>query len=157
MPLLTGKSSDFLKVAAAAAGRGDLETVRAVRARRPAWIRRAGSHGRTMLWEAATGGGWPPLVFQFRGDRGGSVRRVWALLDLGGDVDARNYKGRTALPCAAREGFDRIVDLLLGARRLRGRHRRQGDTPLRAAWRSRVKDRKGLPPPPAGSATCARD
>ena len=58
-------------------------------------------------------GGWPPLVFQSRGDRGGSVQRVRALLDAGADVNVRNYKGQTALHCAAKAGFDQIVALLL--------------------------------------------
>ena len=35
MSLLTGKVSDFLKIGVAAAGRGDLETVRMVLAERP--------------------------------------------------------------------------------------------------------------------------
>ena len=51
--LLTGKNSDFLNVAAAAAGRGDLKTVKAVLKQRPLWHKHVGSHGRTMLWEAS--------------------------------------------------------------------------------------------------------
>ena len=50
---LTGKNSDFLKVAAAAAGRGDLKTVKSVLKQRPLWHKHVGSHGRTMLWEAS--------------------------------------------------------------------------------------------------------
>ena len=324
MPILTGKSSDFLRIAVSAAGRGDRETVREVLARRPGWIGRAGSHGRTMLWEAAyrgrlamvdwlldrgadidacgchftpllveispycaarfkghdpvadhllargaatdiytaaflgdgeavseyldrepalaqaeraqhddgppatalhcavsaghlpvvemllergsdprphsgrlirfalwrerpdilgalleagadparveaprggithagllevlarhgapvdvnrAEGGWPPLVFQSRGDRGGSVERVRALLDLGADVDARNYKGQTALHCAARAGFDGIVALLLERGAAADATDDKGQTPLQAAQRSRVKNSKGL-------------
>ena len=53
MSLLTGKISGFLKIGVAAAGRGDLETVLAVLTERPDWLLRVGSHGRTMLWEAA--------------------------------------------------------------------------------------------------------
>ncbi len=48
-----GKASDFLKIGVAAAGRGDLDSVRAILKARPKWIHRIGSHGRTMLWEAA--------------------------------------------------------------------------------------------------------
>ena len=44
---------DFLKTAVAAAGRGDLDGVRAVLSAKPEWIHRVGSHGRTMLWEAS--------------------------------------------------------------------------------------------------------
>ena len=324
MPALTGRASDFLKIAVAAAGRGDLETVREVLAQRPAWIGRAGSHGRTMLWEAAyrgrlamvdylldrgadidacgchftpllveispfcaarhkghddvadrllergaatdiytaaflgdgeavsghldrepglaraekaqhddglpvtvlhhavsaghlpivemllargadprpcgdwlirfalwreradilealieagadpaggevprsgithpgilevlarhgvqvdvnqAEGGWPPLVFQSRGDRGGNVDRVRALLDLGADLDGRNHKGETALHCAARAGFDGIVALLLDRGADADAADDRGETPLQAAQRSRVKNRKGL-------------
>jgi len=71
--LLTGKASDFLKIAVAAAGRGDMDTVRAVLGRRPGWVARIGSHGRTILWEAA-----------YRG-RGAMVDY---LLDHGADIDA---------------------------------------------------------------------
>ena len=51
--ILTGKASDFLKIGVGAAGRGDLATLRAVLNERPLWPFRAGSHGRTMLWEAS--------------------------------------------------------------------------------------------------------
>jgi ankyrin repeat protein len=49
---LPGKASDFLKFGVAAAGRGDLETVKAILSLKPHWISHVGSHGRTMLWEA---------------------------------------------------------------------------------------------------------
>ena len=48
-----GKASDFLKVATAAAARGDLTAVDSILDARPQWLSRTGSHGRTMLWEAA--------------------------------------------------------------------------------------------------------
>ncbi len=48
-----GKASDFLKVATAAAARGDLTAVDSILDARPQWLNRTGSHGRTMLWEAA--------------------------------------------------------------------------------------------------------
>ena len=73
MAILPGKISDFLKVAVAAAGRGDLQTVQAVLAQKPAWITRIGSHGRTMLWEAA-----------YRG----RLAMVDYLLDQGADIHA---------------------------------------------------------------------
>ena len=50
---LTGKQSDFLKIVAAAAGRGDLEAVQALVEAEPRWVHTVGSHGRTMLWEAS--------------------------------------------------------------------------------------------------------
>ncbi len=324
MSILTGRASDFLKIAAAAAGRGDLRTVQDVLALKPAWIRRAGSHGRTMLWEAAyrgrlamvdflldrgadidacgchftpllveispccaarykrhppvadrllergaatdiytaaflgesdavadcldrqpglataekaqhdssrpmtvlhyavsgghlpivamllacgadprpysgclirfavwrdrpgilkalldagadptraevpragivnagivellaargvavdvdhAEGGWPPLVFQSRGDRGGNVQRVRDLLDRGAHVNVRNHKGQTALHCAAKAGFDRIVALLLDRGAEVHAKDDNGATPLAMALRSKVKDKDRL-------------
>ncbi len=322
--LLTGKASDFLKVAVAAAGRGDLEAVRAVLGERPDWIARVGSHGRTMLWEAsyrgrldvvahlldrgadieargchftpllveispycaarhrkrkavaellfargatvdvlthaylgdgdgvarcldadsalaaadvpqhdpnlqatvlhyavaaghldvvrlllgrgadpsphahwltrftiwrkradilralidagmdptaaavpragvrdravlevldAAGvrddpdraeGGWPPIVFQSRGDRGGSVERVRALVERGADVNVTNHKGQTALHCAAKAGFVDIVTLLLAHGATVDAVDDKGETPLATALRSTAKDKACL-------------
>ncbi len=51
--LLTGKSSDFLKIGVGAAARGDLDTLKRVLELKPEWRKRVGSHGRTMLWEAS--------------------------------------------------------------------------------------------------------
>jgi len=70
---LTGNSSDFLKVAAGAAGRGDLKTVKAVLKQRPHWHKHVGSHGRTMLWTAA---------------HRGKLEMVKFLVDRGSDVNA---------------------------------------------------------------------
>ena len=50
---LTGKQSDFLKIVVAAAGRGDLDAVKQFLNDKPEWLHTIGSHGRTMLWEAA--------------------------------------------------------------------------------------------------------
>ena len=324
MSLLTGKASDFLKIGVAAAGRGDLDTVRAVLAERPDWLHRVGSHGRTMLWEAAyrgraaavdyladrgadidacgchftpllveisphcaarvknhdavaerlrargaridvytaaylgevddvrrhlaadpnlvraerpqhdpnvratvlhyavaashldvvrlllasgadpgpygyylirfciwrrrvdmlaalidagldpassepprsgltdaaiiallqahgvsygpdhAEGGWPPIVFQARGDRGGSVARVRELIDQGADVNVRNHKGQTALHCAAKAGFIDIVALLLDRGADVDAEDHIGETPLATALRSTVKDKAKL-------------
>ncbi len=323
MSVLTGKASDFLRVAAAAAGRGDLDTVAAVLAERSAWVARIGSHGRTLLWEAAyrgrlevvdylldrgadidacgchftpllveispycaaryqgheavadrliergaatdiytaaflgdhaavveylereprlaaeekpqhdvglratalhyavsarrldivttllargadprpyshwlirfamwrdradilgalidggadptraevprsgvsaeiaavlaahgagvsvdhAEGGWPPLVFQARGDRGGNVDRVRDLLDRGADVNVRNHKGQTALHCAARAGFLDIVALLLDRGADVGATDIDGRTSLALARRSTVRDKARL-------------
>lgn len=89
-------------------------------------------------------GGWPPIVFQSRGDRGGSVDRVRSLIDAGADVNVRNYKGQTALHCAAKAGFSEIVKLLLahGADVDAGDGR--GETPLATALRSTAKDKVAL-------------
>lgn len=51
--ILTGNASDFLKIGVNAAARGDLATLQEVLEERPTWRTRVGSHGRTMLWEAA--------------------------------------------------------------------------------------------------------
>ena len=109
MSLLTGKASDFLKIGVVAAGRGDMDTVRAVLAERPDWIARTGSRGRTMLWEAA-----------YRG----RASMVEYLLDRGADIDARGCHFTPFLVhispyCAARfKRHDDVADRLLqrGAR-----------------------------------------
>ena len=324
MSLLTGKASDFLKIGVAAAGRGDLATVTAVLAEHPGWLRRVGSHGRTMLWEAAyrgcvemvdhladrgadidapgchftpllveispfcaacfkehypvadallewgarhdiytsaylgdpnnvraylddnpdlaiaerpqhdanvratvlhyavaaghlrvvslllargadprpygyylmrfciwrrradilaaliaagldpassepprsgltdpsiirllkrhgiaygpdhAEGGWPPIVFQSRGDRGGNVARVGDLIDQGADVNVRNHKGQTALHCAAKAGFVDIAQLLLEHGAEVDARDHNAETPLATALRSTVKDKTKL-------------
>ena len=89
-------------------------------------------------------GGWPPIVFLSRGDRGGSVDRIRDLIERGADVDVRNDKGQTALHCAARAGFTGIVALLLGHGAQVDAQDAQGATPLAAALRSTVKDKAGL-------------
>ncbi len=89
-------------------------------------------------------GGWPPLVFQSRGDRGGNVQRVCALLNAGADVNVRNYKGQTALHCAAKAGFDQIVALLLNRGANVNAKDDKGATPLATALRSKVKDQNRL-------------
>ena len=89
-------------------------------------------------------GGWPPIVFQSRGDRGGKVARVQALIDNGADVNARNHKGQTALHCAAKAGFAPIVSLLLEHQADVNACDAEGQAPLTAALRSTVKDKARL-------------
>ncbi|MCY3621694.1 MAG: ankyrin repeat domain-containing protein [Gammaproteobacteria bacterium] len=86
-------------------------------------------------------GGWPPIVFQSRGDRGGDVARVRSLIEAGADVNVRNHKGQSALHCAARAGFADIVALLLEQGCEVDAQDREGETPLAAALRSTVKDK----------------
>ncbi|MYF74783.1 MAG: ankyrin repeat domain-containing protein [Gemmatimonadetes bacterium] len=88
--------------------------------------------------------GWPPIVFQSRGDRGGRVDRIRDLVARGADVNARNYKGQTALHCAARAGFVEIVSLLLEHGAEVDLRDRAGHTPLMTALRSRIKNKNKL-------------
>jgi len=101
---LTGNQSDFLKIVVAAAGRGDLETVRQLVDDTPAWIHTVGSHGRTMLWEAA-----------YRG----KLEMVQFLLERGADVNVPGcyhiqHRIEITPYCVARyEGRDLVADYLL--------------------------------------------
>ena len=101
---LTGNQSDFLKIVVAAAGRGDLETVRQLVDDNPAWIHTVGSHGRTMLWEAA-----------YRG----RLAMVQFLLERGADINlpgCYHIQHRIEITpyCVARyEGRDLVADYLL--------------------------------------------
>ena len=101
---LTGNQSDFLKIVVAAAGRGDLESVRQLVDDNPAWVHTVGSHGRTMLWEAA-----------YRG----RLAMVQFLLERGADINlpgCYHIEHRIEITpyCVARyEGRDLVADYLL--------------------------------------------
>ena len=101
---LTGKQSDFLKIVVAAAGRGDLETVQALVEADPGWVNTVGSHGRTMLWEAAYRG--KQAVAEF-------------LIERGADVNARGchyseHYVEISCYCVARvKGRHALADYLL--------------------------------------------
>lgn len=101
---LTGNQSDFLKIVVAAAGRGDLETVRQLLDDKPTWIHTVGSHGRTMLWEAA-----------YRG----KLEMIEFLLERGADINlpgCYHIKHRVEITpyCVARyQGRDSAAELLL--------------------------------------------
>ena len=101
---LTGNQSDFLKIVVAAAGRGDLETVRQLLDDKPAWIHTVGSHGRTMLWEAA-----------YRG----KLEMIEFLLERGADINlpgCYHIKHRVEITpyCVARyQERDSAAELLL--------------------------------------------
>ena len=101
---LTGKQSDFLKIVVAAAGRGDLETVRQLLDHNPAWLHTIGSHGRTMLWEAAYRGKLE--MVQFLIERGADIHLPGCHLSQHG-IEITPY-------CVARhEGRDAVADYLL--------------------------------------------
>lgn len=89
-------------------------------------------------------GGWPPLVYSARGDRGGSLDTVRELLGQGADVNQRNYKGQTALHCAAKAGFVHIVKELLNHGASVDAVDENGDTPLLTALRSTIKNKEKL-------------
>lgn len=89
-------------------------------------------------------GGWPPIVYQCRGDRGGNVNRVRSLIEAGADVNMRNHKGQAALHCAAKAGFADIATLLLEHGADANALDAQGQTPLAALLRSTVKDKSRL-------------
>ena len=101
---LTGNQSDFLKIVVAAVGRGDLETVRQLLDDNPAWLHTVGSHGRTMLWEAAYRGKLE--MVQFLRERGADIHLPGCHLSQHG-IEITPY-------CVARhEGRDAVADYLL--------------------------------------------
>lgn len=88
--------------------------------------------------------GWPPIVYQSRGDRGGDVSRIADLIDKGANIDIQNYKGQSALHCASKAGFVEIVRLLLHHGAQVDVADGNGETPLMTALRSTVKDKDRL-------------
>ena len=99
-----GKASDFLKIGVAAAGRGDVEAVRAILEERPGWLTRVGARGRTMLWEAS---------------HRGRLGVVEYLVERGADVDACGthytpYFVEVSCYCIARyRKHDDVADYLI--------------------------------------------
>ena len=84
--------------------------------------------------------GWPPLVYACRGDNGEHPSAVLRLLALGADIDVRNYKGKTALHCAAKAGFLSVIDLLIEKGATIDAPDNNGETALFEAIRSTIKD-----------------
>jgi ankyrin repeat protein len=84
--------------------------------------------------------GWPPLVYACRGDNGEHPDEVQTLLDLGADIDVRNYKGKTALHYAAKAGFLKVINLLIEKGATVDATDQDGETPLFEAIRSTIKD-----------------
>ena len=83
--------------------------------------------------------GWPLLVYTSRGDKGEHPEEVQRLLNLGANVDVRNYKGKTALHCATKVGFVRVIEVLLKNRADVNATDKNGETPLFDAIRSTIK------------------
>ena len=109
----------------------------------PELIQLLNQYGATIEIDASDNG-WPSLVYICRGDRGGNIDAVRELIDLGADVNIRNYKGQSALHCAAKAGFHEPVALLLETGADVNATDRDGDTPLHAVCRSTVKDQAKL-------------
>ena len=101
---LTGKQSDFLKIVVAAVGRGDLETVRELVDDNPAWVHTVGSHGRTMLWEAAYRGRLE--IARFLLERGADI-------NLPGCYHIQHRLEITPYCVARYEGRDVVAEYLL--------------------------------------------
>lgn len=66
------------------------------------------------------------------------------MIARGTDVNARNYKGQTALHCAARAGFVDIVSLLLEHGAEVDLRDDKGQTPVMTALRSTIKNKDKL-------------
>ena len=80
--------------------------------------------------------GWPPLVVASRGDKGEHPERLQALLELGADVNVRDYKGKTALHRAATAGFLASMEALLAHEADIEAADKKGETPLFDAVRA---------------------
>ena len=85
-------------------------------------------------------GGWPPLVYACRGDNREHPDEVQEILDLGADIDVRNYKGKTALHYAAKAGFSKVINLLIKNEATVDATDDNGETPLFEAIRSTIKN-----------------
>ena len=80
--------------------------------------------------------GWPPLVVASRGDKGEHPEKIQALLELGADVNVRDYKGKTALHRAATAGFLASMEVLLANGANIDAADEKGETPLFDAVRA---------------------
>lgn len=92
----------------------------------------------------ASNNGWPSLVYLCRGDRGGNPDEVRKLISQGADINIRNYKGQSALHCAAKAGFVKPVAILLDHGADVNAKDQEGDTPLHAVCKSTTKNQLNL-------------
>ncbi|MDE0088869.1 MAG: ankyrin repeat domain-containing protein [Candidatus Poribacteria bacterium] len=86
--------------------------------------------------------GWPPLPYACRGDKGEHPEKVLSLLKLGADIDVRSSKGKTALHCAAKAGFLKVINVLIENGANIDTIDNNGETPLYEAIRSTIKNRE---------------
>ena len=82
------------------------------------------------------GGGWPPIVYESRGDKGNHPERIRALLEHGADPDATGPRKITALHAAAKAGFHEVIKVLAESRADLNAKSGNGDTPLIVGVRS---------------------
>lgn len=89
--------------------------------------------------------GWPELPYACRGDKGEHPEKVLRLLKLGADIDVRSRnKGKTALHCASKAGFLKVIDVLIANGATIDATDHSGETPLFEAVRSTIKNREKL-------------
>lgn len=84
--------------------------------------------------------GWPPLPYACRGDKGEHPEKVERLLELGADIDVKSSKGKSALHCAAKAGFVKVINLLIEKGANIDATDNTGETPIFEAIRSTIKD-----------------
>ena len=80
------------------------------------------------------------LVYACRGDNGEHPDEILRLLELGADIDVRNYKGKTALHYAAKAGFFTVINLLIEKGATIDAPDNNSETALFEAIRSTIKD-----------------
>ncbi len=86
--------------------------------------------------------GWPSLVYACRGDKGEHPNKILRLLKLGADIHVRSSKGKTALHCAAKAGFLKVINVLIENGANIDATDNNGETPLFEAIRSTIKNRE---------------
>ena len=84
--------------------------------------------------------GWPELPYSCRGDKGEHPEKVLKLLELGAEIDVKSSKGKTALHCAAKAGFIKVIDVLIENGATIDATDNKGETPLIEAIRSTIKN-----------------
>ncbi|MEL6255370.1 MAG: ankyrin repeat domain-containing protein [Bacteroidota bacterium] len=88
--------------------------------------------------------GWPSIVYASRGDNGEQPEEIQRLINAGADVEAVNFKGKTALHTAAKAGFTKVIEVLLeNGANIESRDS-QGETPLFSAFRSTIRKKEKL-------------
>jgi ankyrin repeat protein len=92
---------------------------------------------RGMPADEVSWGGFTPLIYVSRADKGENVDKVRLFLDHGADVNRIGPRGRTALHYAAAGGFAHVTELLLERGAVTDVLDDDGETPLSLARKSR--------------------